>query len=119
MTTLTAKIAGALSIFLTFTVLERVGYKAGAGIGNSHAAIRGLEIASIAGPAMFVLLGAVCLVGYKLGPDRHADIRRRLEIRDAEADPSPGARPDRSPAGLGESVRAAGRKNPPSFRPLR
>lgn len=89
--TLTAKVAGAMSIFLTFTVLDRVGYNAAASVRNSDDAILGLEIASIAGPVMFVLLGAACLVGYKLGPDRHADIRRQLAIRDTEAvaEPAP------------------------------
>lgn len=84
-TTLTAKVAGALSIFLTFSVLERVGYSAAASRDNPPDALRGLEIASIAGPILFVLIGAACLIGYSLGPERHADIRRRLELRDAEA----------------------------------
>lgn len=87
-TTLTAKIAGALSIFLTFTVLEQVGYKAGAHTGNPDEAIRGLEMASIAGPVVFVLVGAACLAGYKLGPARHAEIRRLLQVRDAEGEAS-------------------------------
>jgi GPH family glycoside/pentoside/hexuronide:cation symporter len=81
-TTLTSKAAGAFSIFLTFTVLDRVGYDATAGAANSPSALRGLELASIAGPVGFVMLGAVCCMGYRLTADRHDEIRRALDARE-------------------------------------
>lgn len=81
-TTLTAKIAGAFSIFFTFTVLDSVGFVAKAGAANGAAAIRGLEIASVVGPVGFVALGAVCLTGYPLTAKRHAEIRVALDARD-------------------------------------
>jgi len=82
-TTLTTKAAGAFSIFLTFTVLDRIGYDAKAGAANDADALRGLEIASIAGPVGFVLLGALCCVGYRLTAERHAQIRKDLDAREA------------------------------------
>lgn len=84
MTTMTNKITGALSIGLTFSILSGVGYAAREGAVNSAAAIRNLELVYLIGPIFFVTLGAVCMIGYPLGAERHADIRRRLDERDAE-----------------------------------
>ena len=42
-TTLTSKISGAFAVFLTFTVLDRVGYNAPDGAANTAEAVRGLE----------------------------------------------------------------------------
>lgn len=85
---LTTKAAGAFSIFMTFTVLDLIGYDAAAGPQNTPDALRGLEFASIAGPVAFVFLGAVCLFGYDLTAQRHDEIRRVLDARDGEADPA-------------------------------
>jgi len=82
-TTLTQKAAGAFSIFLTFNVLQQVGYVAKAGAHNSPEALRGLQMASILGPAGFVLLGAVACIGYRLNAARHAEIRQALDAREA------------------------------------
>lgn len=83
--TLTSKVAGACSIFLTFTVLERIGYDPASGPANTATALRGLEIASIAGPIGFVLLGGLCCLGYRLTAERHAQIRVALDAREASA----------------------------------
>ncbi|WP_374348817.1 MFS transporter [Phenylobacterium sp.] len=83
MTTMTTKIAGAISIGSTFWVLELVGYKAGEGVSNSAAAIHNLELVYIIGPVVCVMLGGLCMIGYKLGSERHAEIRRQLDERDA------------------------------------
>lgn len=83
MTTMTTKIAGAVSIGLTFYVLSQVGYVATEGAVNTPEAITGLEIAYLAGPVFFVALGAFCLIGYSLGSERHSEIRRQLDERDA------------------------------------
>jgi Na+/melibiose symporter-like transporter len=83
LTTLTNKIAGAFSIFLTFQVLSRTGYDARAGAVNSAEAIRAMEIAYLAGPLIFVTIGGACFIGYRLTAERHAEIRRQLEARDA------------------------------------
>lgn len=90
LTTLTNKIAGAFSIFLTFQVLARTGYDARAGAVNTPQAIHNLELAYLIGPIVFVTIGGACFVGYKLTAERHAIIRRELEARDAQlADETP------------------------------
>ncbi|MFN3513309.1 MAG: MFS transporter [Phenylobacterium sp.] len=83
MTTMTTKIAGAFSIGLTFLVLEAVGYVAKEGATNTPEAIRNLELAYLIGPIFFVLLGGACFIGYRLGAVEHAEIRRKLDERDA------------------------------------
>ena len=83
LTTLTNKIAGAFSIFLTFQVLERTGYVATAGAVNTPEAILYMEIAYLSGPIVFVLIGGACFIGYKLTAEKHDEIRRQLEARDA------------------------------------
>ncbi|MDO8409941.1 MAG: MFS transporter [Phenylobacterium sp.] len=88
-TTLTSKISGAFAVFLTFTVLDRVGYNATDGAANSAEAVRGLELAFLIGPIFFVALGGLCFIGYKLGEERHSEIRRELDERDAFYDNAP------------------------------
>jgi len=90
LTTLTNKIAGAFSIFLTFQVLARTGYDARAGAVNTPEAIHNLELAYLIGPIFFVTVGGACFLGYRLSAERHAEIRRQLEARDAAlADDTP------------------------------
>jgi GPH family glycoside/pentoside/hexuronide:cation symporter len=76
------KIAGALAITLTFTVLSWVGYNAKEGAQNTVAAIHNLELVYLLGPITFVMLGGACYLGYKLDHNRHAEIRAALEARD-------------------------------------
>ena len=83
LTVLTGKVAGAFSIFLTFTVLARVGYNAKEGATNTAEAIHNLELAYLIGPIVFVMLGGACFIGYKLDAKNHAEVRRKLEERDA------------------------------------
>lgn len=114
LTTLTNKIAGAFSIFLTFQVLARIGFQAEAGAVNSPEQIRALELAFLIGPIVFVMLGGACFIGYRLGADRHAEIRRKLDERDALYDEAPiidsvGAPADTSvPTPLIEPKKSAG-----------
>ncbi|MGH6910108.1 MAG: MFS transporter, partial [Phenylobacterium sp.] len=89
MTNATTKVAGAASIFLTFNVLERVGYNAKAGAVNTPEAIHGLELAYLIGPVFFVMVGGACFFGYKLTAQRHGEIRAELERRDALYDEAP------------------------------
>jgi glycoside/pentoside/hexuronide:cation symporter, GPH family len=83
MTTLTTKIAAGGSIFLTFNVLAQVGYDPKLGQANSPEAIQALLLCFLAGPVVFVSLGAACLIGYRLTAERAAEVRRQLEARDA------------------------------------
>ena len=103
MTTLTSKFASGASIFLTFNVLAAVGYDPKIGEANTPAATRALEVAFLSGPIVFVMLGAVCLVGYRLTAERAAEVRRQLDARDALGDAPP---PDAAPAGAGLPLEA-------------
>ncbi len=76
------KVAGALSIGLTFVVLSMVGYNPKAGAVNTIQAIHGLELVYLVGPVVFVMLGGACYIGYKLDAKTHAQIRAELEARD-------------------------------------
>lgn len=78
----TTKIASGLSA-LTFILLAAIGYQAKAGAMNSPEAIEALQLIYIVGPIFFVMAGGLCFLGYKLTPERHADIRRELAERDA------------------------------------
>ena len=80
--TLVTKISGAVSIGLPFTVLQIVGYQAAQA--NSPAAIHGMKLAYMIGPVVCMLVAAACLWGYRLGPERHANIRLALTARDEE-----------------------------------
>lgn len=82
MTTLTTKIAAGGSIFLTFNVLSRVGYDPKLGQANTPEAIEALLASFLVGPIVFVMLGAACLIGYRLTAERAADVRRQLDVRD-------------------------------------
>jgi GPH family glycoside/pentoside/hexuronide:cation symporter len=83
--TLAAKIAGAVSILISYPLLQWFGYLPRAGALNTPQAISALGWVFIAGPIFFVLLGAACVVGWKLTSERHAEIRTELEVRDALA----------------------------------
>ncbi|WP_309643025.1 MFS transporter [Phenylobacterium sp.] len=79
-----AKIAAAFAIGVTFPLLGQLGYDATAGAVNTPEAISSLEIAFIAGPIVFVMLGGACLIGWRLDAKRHAEIRRHLDAHDAQ-----------------------------------
>ncbi|QUD89747.1 MFS transporter [Phenylobacterium montanum] len=79
------KVAGALSIFVTFKILSLVGYDPKAGAINTPDAIHGLSLVYLIGPVVFVMLGGACYFGYKLDAKKHAQIRAELEARDALA----------------------------------
>jgi Na+/melibiose symporter-like transporter len=89
LTSMTSKIAGAFSIFLTYTVLAEIGFDPKEHAVNTADAIHGLEIAFLSGPILFVALGGACFIGYKLSAERHAEIRQELEARDALYDEAP------------------------------
>jgi GPH family glycoside/pentoside/hexuronide:cation symporter len=76
------KVAAALAIGLTFPLLAYIGFNPTDGAHNTAAAIHGLELAFIVGPIVFVMLGALSVAGWKLGPERHGEIRAQLLVRD-------------------------------------
>ena len=71
-------------------MLDAVGYIAKEGAKNTPQAIHNLELAYLIGPVVFVMLGGACMIGYRLGAERHAEIRRQLDERDALYDEDPG-----------------------------
>jgi len=81
---LASKLAAAFSIGLTFPLLARLGYNPQEGAVNTPAAIHNLEMSFLLGPLVFVMLGGACVIGWRLDAERHRDIRRKLEERDAE-----------------------------------
>jgi Na+/melibiose symporter-like transporter len=85
MMTSVEKIASALAITFTFTILAAVGYQAKETAHNGAAAIHNLELVYVLGPIFFVMLGGVCYLGYRLDHKAHAEIRAALEARDGVA----------------------------------
>ena len=81
--TFASKMAAAFAIGLTFPLLAYLGYNPTEGAHNSAAALNGLRWAFLAGPVVFVMLGGICVLGWKLDAKRHADVRAELDARDA------------------------------------
>ena len=81
--TITQKFGSSITVAIVFPILAAVGYNAKEGAVNTEAAIRGLEMCYLFAPIALVLVGGAMFFGYKLDGDRHADIRRQLDERDA------------------------------------
>jgi GPH family glycoside/pentoside/hexuronide:cation symporter len=62
-------------------VLSQVGFDAREGAANTAGALRGLELAFVSGPVLFVVAGGLCFVGYRLDEARHAEIRQALDAQ--------------------------------------
>jgi Na+/melibiose symporter-like transporter len=88
MITTSQKVAGAISIGFSFTVLGWIGYQAKEGARNTPDAIFGMQLVYLIAPVVFVMIGGACFIGYTLDSRRHADIRAQLAERDAR---TPGA----------------------------
>jgi Na+/melibiose symporter-like transporter len=87
--TLATKIAGAAAIFLTFNLLPALGFDGREGAVNTPQAIHNLDLAFLAGPFVFVMLGGACVIGWRLTAERHDVIRAELEARDAALEGTP------------------------------
>ena len=83
MITTSQKVATALAIGLSYTVLGWVGFNANEGVVNTPTAIHGLALVYLIGPIFFVMLGGACFIGYRLDARRHAEIREALARRDS------------------------------------
>ena len=84
MVTSTQKVGTAISVGIIFPILAAVGYNAAEDAQNTAEAIRGLEMCYLFAPIIFVLVGGACFFGYGLNAERHAEIRKALDIRDAQ-----------------------------------
>lgn len=78
-TTLTTKLAGG-AIGIVGVILSAIGYKSG--VENTPDAVMGMALTYILVPVFFMIVSALCLRGYPLTKEKHADIRRQLEERD-------------------------------------
>ena len=81
--TTTQKIGTAITVGVSFTILDLVGYDAAEGAVNSPEAIRGLELCYVFAPIILVFFGGAAFIGWKLDAKRHAEVRRQLDERDA------------------------------------
>jgi glycoside/pentoside/hexuronide:cation symporter, GPH family len=87
--TFASKLTAGFAIGLTFPLLAYFGYDAKSGAHNTPAAIHALEAIFITGPIVFVMLGGLCVWGWRLTAERHAVIRSELDARDAVLDEAP------------------------------
>ncbi|MEJ0028422.1 MAG: MFS transporter [Rhizomicrobium sp.] len=77
------KLTAAFAIGLSLPLLEYFGYVAREGAHNTPSSILALQWLFITGPILFVMLGGVCVWGWRLDAAKHADIRAQLDARDA------------------------------------
>lgn len=92
---LATKIAGALSIGLSFPLLALLGFNAAEDASNTAQAIQRLTWAFIAGPIVFVMLGGACVIGWRMDARRQHEIRQALDAREAAAGALPALRSTR------------------------
>ena len=83
MTGLAQKLAAAGAVMIAYPLLAAIGYQPTLAGHNTPGALSGLEIVFITGPIFWVVLGGLCFLGWKLDAAKHADIRTKLEARDA------------------------------------
>ena len=83
MVTTTQKIGVAITVGVSFAVLNAVGFNARDGAVNTPHAVAGLEACYVFAPVIFALIGGSAFFGYRLDAKRHAGIRAELDLRDA------------------------------------
>lgn len=83
MVTTTQKIGLAVTVGISFAILQAVGFDAREGAVNTPHAVAGLEACYVFVPVIFALIGGSAFFGYKLDAQRHAGIRQALDARDA------------------------------------
>lgn len=83
--TTTQKIGGAITVTVSYGVLQMVGYNPAEGAVNTPAAVHGLELCYVFAPIILVFAGGAAFIGWSLDAKRHGEVRRQLDIRDALA----------------------------------
>lgn len=81
--TMVSKFGSSIVVSIVFPILAFVGYDARETAVNTPSAIHGLEMCYLFAPIILVALGGLLLVGYKLTPKRHSEIRAELERLEA------------------------------------
>jgi len=77
------KFGSSITVSIIFPILAMVGYDAKETAVNTPQAIHGLEMCYLFAPIILVAVGGLLLIGYKLTPQRHAQIRADLEALEA------------------------------------
>ncbi|HSV03473.1 MAG TPA: MFS transporter [Phenylobacterium sp.] len=77
------KFGSSITVSVIFPILAVVGYNAKETAVNTPAAIHGLEMCYLFAPIILVAVGGLLLIGYKLTPQRHAEIRADLAALEA------------------------------------
>lgn len=85
MVTSTNKIGSTLSVGVAYLILPLFGFVGREGFHNTDAALWGLKACYLAPPVICVLIGGLCMWGYKLDEKRHAQIREALSVNTAIA----------------------------------
>jgi Na+/melibiose symporter-like transporter len=85
MVTTTTKIGGSITVLVSFSILQMVGYNGKEGDINTPHAIFGLEMCYLFAPIILVWAGGAMFFGYKLDAKRHGEIRQRLAELDFAA----------------------------------
>ena len=85
MVTTTTKIGGSITVLVSFSILQMVGYNGKEGAINTPHAIFGLEMCYLFAPIILVWAGGAMFFGYKLDAKRHGEIRQRLAELDFAA----------------------------------
>jgi GPH family glycoside/pentoside/hexuronide:cation symporter len=81
--TMTQKFGASITVSVIFPILAFVGYTAKETAVNTPSAIHGLEMCYLFAPMILVAIGGLLLIGYKLTPQRHGEIRAELEALEA------------------------------------
>ncbi|MFC3070802.1 MFS transporter [Phenylobacterium soli] len=77
--TMTQKFGSSVAVAIIYPILDLVGFDPKPGAANTPEAIRGLEMCYVFAPILLVVIGAVCLIGYKLDAQRQSEIRAALD----------------------------------------
>jgi Na+/melibiose symporter-like transporter len=83
----TVKIGSASAVALAGVMLTWAGFQSDLGPQNAQSALTALEMTFALIPAALGVIAAAIIWGHKLDADTHAEIRRRLALRDMDHEP--------------------------------
>ena len=89
MVTTTTKIGGSITVLIVFPILALIGYNGAEAAVNTPHAIFQLQLVYVLIPITLIGLGGLAIIGYKLEAGRHAEIRAKLDQREAASGPTP------------------------------
>jgi len=101
-----AKFASTVSVFVGYAVLTAFGFKAAEGAANTDLAMWGLQACYLVPPVACVLIGGLCMFGYRLDEKRHGEIREQLHLKEQQGSLAAGLE------SLGGALEPAAQLNP-------